>query len=86
MQIKVGEVYETSFDAIVKVIYIDNHKVVVEEPDCKIVSFCPQYYKANEEKCKKCKICNKSKNRYCIPKSILKRKLSKIERVLFTKF
>jgi len=85
MKIKVGEVYKTLFDTIVKIVYIDKHDhvVVVEDPDCKIAPFCPQYYKANE---KKCKICNKGKNRYCTPKSILKRKLSKIEKVLLSKF
>jgi len=86
MKIKVGEVYETFFGAIVKVVYIDKHDYVVvvekEGPVCETVLSCPQY-KANE---KKCKICNKGKNRYCTPIPLLERKLSKIERALFTKF
>jgi len=85
MKIKVGEVYETYFGSIVKVIYINKHspKIVVEyDRESGRSIFCIDY----NYNSKKCKICCMSKYRQCISKYILKRKLSKIEKVLLSKF
>jgi len=88
MKIKVGEVYETLFGAIVKVIYIDrqNSMVVIEynRRNGKVIPCSSLFFLSNYNS-ERCKICRMSKYRRCISKYILKRELSDLEKALLWK-